>query len=837
MNNNFTSEEGEVYFGANPLLESFGGVFSVLFFGALVVVVIVALVQWLRWYLRKKHFDNVVYLVRIPKEKTDQREASSASQMIQEEISRSEAIFAGIGGLPSEKGFKAWLYGRSDHFSFELVAHKKQIMFFVVAPVSVSRYLEQQIQAHYPSATVEAVSDYNIFNHDSFVVAGYLQTQKNSALPLRTYKKNETDSMNSIINVMSKLDEDEGIVVQYTVRSAHSSWHKRSIGIVRKAYQKNSLKAALNNDLFYKGLSLISGFFQSSKSEQPPIDKQQALTAMEQEILKNIEEKNSRAGMDVNLRIIVSTKDKKRANLYLSNLASAFSQYNLYEYGNSFNSKIVLKGKTRMIQDFIHRRYNERIGFLLNTEEAASLYHLPLKTAETPNILWLQAKFAPAPINTPNEGIFIGTNKYRGVEKKVFMKRVDRSRHFYIAGKSGGGKSYFISNMAIQDILNGDGVAVLDPHGDLIETIMSRIPPERAEDVIFFNPSDLERPMSLNLIEFDERFPEQKTFVINEMIKIFDKLYDLKATGGPIFEQYMRNALLLIMAHPESGSTLMEIPKVLSDPEFRKMKLENCPDQTVVEFWRKEAEKAGGDAALANIVPYITSKLTQFISNDTMRPIIGQQKSSFNLRDVMDNKKILLINLSKGAIGEMNAYLLGMILIGKILINALSRTNIPEDQRKDFYLYIDEFQNFTTDSINSILSEARKYRLNLTVAHQYIGQLVNKGDTSIKDAVFGNVGTMALFRVGPDDAEFLEKEFAPVFNKFDLMNIEQRTVYIKLLIDQTASKAFSMSTPFPLPGVDRPDVAQKIKALSRLKFGQDRQLIEAEIKRRTGMNL
>jgi len=837
MNEDFTVQQNSLIFDDGASSDLYSGILIVLIITAAVIMSIFALIQFLRWYLRKKHFENHIYLVKIPKEKTDQREASSATQMLQEEIARSEAIFAGIGGLPAEKGFVSWLHGRSDHFSFEIVAHKKQIMFYVISPVAISRYLEQQIQAHYPSATVEEVEDYNIFKHDSYIVAGYLQTQKNSALPLRTYKKNETDSMNSIINVMSKLDDTEGMVVQYTVRSARGSWHKRSIGIVRKAYEKNSLKDALNDDILSKFMTLFFDFFKSAKTEQQPADRSKALTVMEQEILKNIEEKNSRAGVDVNLRIVVSTKNKDQANLYLSNLASAFSQYNLYEYGNSFNSKIVIRNKARTIYDFIHRRFNERTSFLLNTEEVASLYHFPLKTAETPNILWLQAKFAPAPVDSPNEGLFIGTNKYRGVQKKIFIKRPDRRRHFYIVGKSGGGKSYFISNMAIQDILNGDGVAVLDPHGDLIETIMSHIPPERAEDVIFFNPSDLERPMSLNLIEFDERYPEQKTFVINEMIKIFDKLYDLKATGGPIFEQYMRNALLLIMSHPESGSTLMEIPKVLSDPEFRKMKLDNCPDQTVVEFWRKEAEKAGGDAALANIVPYITSKLTQFISNDTMRPIIGQQKSSFNLRDVMDNKKILLINLSKGAIGEMNAYLLGMILIGKILISALSRTDIPEDQRKDFYLYIDEFQNFTTDSINSILSEARKYKLNLTIAHQYIGQLVNKGDTSIKDAVFGNVGTMALFRIGPDDAEFLEKEFAPVFNKFDLLNIEQYTVYIKLLIDNAAGKPFSLSTPNPLPGVERPDVAQKIKALSRLKYGQDRQLIEAEIKRRTGMNL
>jgi hypothetical protein len=461
------------------------------------------------------------------------------------------------------------------------------------------------------------------------------------------------------------------------------------------------------------------------------------------------------------------------------------------------------------------------------------LYHLPLRTAETPNILWLTAKHAPAPSDIPEQGIMLGKNIYRGQVKNVHIKRVDRRRHMYIIGKSGTGKSKFIAGMAIQDILNGEGVCLLDPHGDLIADVISRVPPERAEDVVLFAPADTDRPIALNLLEYDSRYPEQKTFVINEMIKIFDKLYDLKSTGGPIFEQYIRNAMLLIMSDPETGSTLMEVPRVLADAEFRRMKLERCGDPTVVDFWRKEAEKAGGDAALANVVPYITSKLTQFISNDTMRPIIGQQKSSFNLRDLMDKRKILLIDLSKGRVGEMNSYLLGMILVGKILMSALSRTDMPEDKRPDFYLYIDEFQNFTTDSINSILSEARKYNLNLIIAHQYIGQLIKSQDTSIKDAVFGNVGTIASFKIGSDDAEFLEKEFNPVFNQYDLVNVEKYTAYLKLLVDNASARPFSMHTLWPLPGNERPEIADKIKALSRLKYGQERALIEAQIRKRT----
>ncbi|MCG2690534.1 type IV secretion system DNA-binding domain-containing protein [Candidatus Parcubacteria bacterium] len=826
---------------------NFGGVMFFLFWAAVVFFALFILKKIIeRKAIRGKFHDHAVYLIRIPKEKpADQIKESSFQQKLHEEISRGEAIFAGIGGLRAQRGLRQWLFGRNDHFSFEIVASRKLISFYATAPRQMGRYLEQQIQAYYPEAVMEEVEDYNMFNPQGEIIAGYLKTRRQFVFPLKTYLKQETDPMNSIINVMSKLDRDEGLAIQYVARSAKGSWHNKARQVVKEVYKEKSIGEALKSIGPARYFSFIADLFKAAKpkklQEQQKFNAPKRLSAMEEVMLKGIEEKNSKAGLDVNLRIVVSVRDKGRAQLYLDNLASAFSQYNYYEYGNSFYNKIARggfasfwpAGRKKIIDDFIYRRFDPAIAFLLNTEELASLFHLPLKETETPNILWLTAKLAPAPSNIPEEGIILGKNIYRGIVNEVKIKRDDRRRHTYIIGKSGVGKSVLLANMAIQDIANGEGVCVIDPHGDLINDIITRIPLERAEDVILFAPADTERPLALNLMEYDERYPEQKTFVINEMIKIFDKLYDLKATGGPIFEQYMRNAMLLVMSDPESGSTLMEIPKVLADADFRKMKLEICKDPTVVDFWRKEAEKAGGEAALANVVPYVTSKLTSFISNDTMRPIIGQQKSSFNLRDIMDKKKILLVDLSKGRVGEMNAYLLGMILVGKILMSALSRTDIPQEQRKDFYLYIDEFQNFTTDSICSILSEARKYNLNLIIAHQYLGQLVAHGkDTTIRDAVFGNVGTWILFKIGSEDAEVMDKEFAPVFNKYDLINIERYTAYVKLLIDNTASRPFSMATDWPLPGVYNPETADKIKSLSRLKYGQDRNIIEAEIMRR-----
>lgn len=788
-----------------------------------------------RFFVNKSYFDHQIFLIKLPKEKPEDEKQGDSLQQMKEEISRGESIFASVGGLKAQRGFLAWWAGRQDHFSFEIVASNNKIAFYIVAPRYLARYLEQKINAHYPDAMIEEIEDYNLFKANSKVLAAYLKTKKSFVLPLRTYQKIDVDPLNSMVNLMSKLDKDESMAVQYVVRSAYGSWHRRVRSIVRKIQEKKSLSDGIQYSNVNKVLGFFSDVFSSSKStnHQDPNNSQlKSLSSQEEESLKNIEEKNLKAGLDVNLRLIVATPSKEKSVAYLENIASAFAEHNNYSYGNHF-SRAIIKNQEKQIKDFIYRRFRDDISFLLNTEELTSLFHLPLKNTETPNILWLTAKSAPAPADVPDEGLLLGENVYRGVKKEIRIKRADRRRHTYVVGKSGVGKSVLLTNMAIQDIQNGEGVCVLDPHGDLIEDILQRMPPERAEDVILFSPADTDRPLSLNLLEYDPRYPEQKSFVINEMIGIFDKLYDLKQTGGPMFEQYMRNALLLIMEDPESGSTLMEIPKVLADENFRKLKLSRCKNRTVVDFWQKEAEKAGGDAALANIVPYITSKLTSFISNDMMRPIIGQQKSSFNFRDLMDRQKILLIDLPKGVVGEMNAYLLGMIIVGKILMASLSRTDIPAEDRKDFYLYIDEFQNFTTTSICQILSEARKYALNLIIAHQYIGQLSQNNNTEIKDAVFGNVGTMISFKVGTEDAEFLVKEFSPVFNAYDLINIDKGTAYIKLLVDNSSTRPFSMKTIWPLLGVHRPEIAPKIRSLSRLKFGQDKSIVEADIIKRT----
>jgi hypothetical protein len=441
----------------------------------------------------------------------------------------------------------------------------------------------------------------------------------------------------------------------------------------------------------------------------------------------------------------------------------------------------------------------------------------------------VSAKLAPAPPGLPQEGIVLGVNRYANIETTVHFGPEDRLRHLYTIGQTGTGKTVFLKNMIIQDIERGEGLCFIDPHGVDVQEILSRIPKERYDDVIYFDPAYTPRPMGLNMLEYDPRFPEQKTFVVDEMFKIFKKLYgDVPEAFGPIFEQYFRNATLLVLEDPETGSTLMDISRVLADDDFRALKLSRSRNAVVNHFWEDIAENVRGEGDLRNVVPYITSKFDIFIANEIMRPIVGQQRSAFNFKDIMDNKKILLVNLSKGRLGDLNANLLGLVMVGKIMMTALARTDYLHLNPPNFYLYLDEFQNITTDTIATILSEARKFRLSLTIAHQFIGQL--SGDRikeSVKNAVFGNVGTLATFRVGSDDAEYLAKQYHPVFEPNDFIKLDNFHTYIKLLAGGKPVTPFSMAT-HPWRNGD-PLNLDALKQMSYQRYGRQRDAVEVEI--------
>lgn len=466
----------------------------------------------------------------------------------------------------------------------------------------------------------------------------------------------------------------------------------------------------------------------------------------------------------------------------------------------------------------------------LSIAELTTMIHLTATGVSTSRELnQSKAKKAPPPINMPDQGIILGVNKYGGGETLIRYAPKDRVRHFYSIGQTGAGKSVNLVNMIIQDIRNGDGVCFIDPHGSDIVDVLACVPPERYDDVIYFDPANAEFPMSMNIMEYDEKHPEQKTFVVNEIMEIFEKLFgSVPESLGPMFQQYFRNgAMLVLEGQPAGMATLADVPRVLANSKFRKECLKNSKNPIVNQFWTEIAEKAGSDASLENVVPYITSKTDIFLANDIMRPIIAYQNSSFNFREIMDTKKIFLANLSKGRLGDTNASLLGLFILGKIKQAALSRSDSPNLKNLPIcYTYVDEFQNFTTPSIATILSEARKYGLSLNVAHQYIKQL----DEKIRDAIFGNVGTKMIFRVGTEDAEFLEKSLKPEFNAKDIQGQENYTAYLSLLVNGVPTKPFDINTQPPLEGDYK--VVDMLKQMSYKKFGRDRATVEADIQAR-----
>ncbi len=666
--------------------------------------------------------------------------------------------------------------------------------------------------------------DFNIFNVHGTTVAAYVAEKENFALPLRTYGELGIDSFESIVGSFSKIAEiGEGASLQVILRPAFPSAKKTIQGYIELLKRGEKLEKVFKAG-FITGLEdAVKLLNPDSKKEE---EKKEREKVVDEEAVKALTAKASKPLFDVNVRIVASAASKFQADDILDGLAAGFSQF-ASPMRNEFRL-VKPRNPRSLIEKFIYREFDPSHAMTLSAEEIASFYHFPIASTETPRVKWLKAKEAPPPDNMPKQGLLLGDSVFRGQMRPIYLTDEDRRRHIYVVGQTGTGKSTLLSNLIIEDIAQGKGVAVIDPHGELVEKALAFVPKERLDDVIYFDPGDLTRPIGLNMLDHNLAKPEERTFIVNEMQSIFDKLFD-KETMGPMFEQYMRNALLLLMEDmPNEPATLVEVPRVFTDSAYRNRKLARIANPVVVDFWEKEAAKAGGDASLANMTPYITSKFGGFITNDYMRPIIGQAKSAFNFREVMDSGKILLINLSKGKIGDINASLLGMVFTGKILMAALSRTDSDAASRRDFNLYIDEFQNFTTDSIATILSEARKYHLSLTMAHQFIGQLTDP----IKAAVFGNVGSELVMRVGVEDAEFLAKQFTPVFNENDLINIDNFNAYAKILVNGQTSRPFNLRIGTQSWSPGNADIVPKLKEYSRLKYGMDRAAIEDEIYKR-----
>ena len=718
---------------------------------------------------------------------------------------------------------------KENYFTLEVALGNQsdQVVVYVSVPNKHISLFEKQVLAFYHDAKVhEVTDDFNIFNENGGSVGAYAQFSERSVLPIKTYDNIDHDPMNTILNVFSKLQtHGEGAAIQLVVAPAGNKFINEFHMILDDVKDGMSVKNAADN--FYK---FNKAFMKATKELIFGIKKKEEIKekyiagrrAVDQGGAEKIANKIKSTIMKANIRVIASGETKERAEAILREIESSFNQFTEAASNSIVFEKETGSGLKQLFHDFSYRTFSNDKILPMNLKELASVFHFPVGISSQPQLKEAKAGIAPAPIEMGHDGILLGINSYRGKDTEIRMAREDRVRHMYVIGQTGTGKTNIMLNMIIQDIKNGDGCCYIDPHGTDIQTILSRIPKERIDDVIYFDPAYTARPMGLNMLEFDQRYPEQKTFVVNELMGIFNKLFDMKTSGGPMFEQYFKNSAFLIMEDPESGCTLLEISRVLADKEFRDMKLAKCKNPIIKQFW-VGAEQTTGEQSLANFVPYITSKFDNFISNDIMRPVVLQEKSVFNFRKIMDEKKILLVNLSKGRLGDINANLIGLVLVGKIQMAALSRVDMFGKPMNDFYLYIDEFQNVTTDSIASILSEARKYRLSLNIAHQYISQL----EEGIKNAVFGNVGSMAVFRVSSEDAEFLEKRFQPVFKSSDIMKLDNYNAYMSMLVKGQPTKPFNLQTLAPEAG--NLELVDSLKELSYLKYGRDREEIEDEI--------
>ena len=757
------------------------------FAGVLTFIFVYLIIIYFRLKKREKtSLETITVEIRLPKDN-------------EIKIDAAEQMFTSLSSL-KKSGIMSFL-DIEDVVGFEIVGKKAEIKFYASAPAKIMDLVEKTIYGYYPNADIKRVDEPNIFSEEGKVEYVALVQKSSPYLPFKTYKELPTDSISGVTSALSKMDDGEGAIVQILIRPAEKSWKKNA-----KSYITSVKKAES--------------------------DPEKATFKTDSKTLERIDDKASKSGFETTVRIVVSSKTKDMAKSHLKNIKSVFSQFNS-DLNYLTSAKIFFKGGFML--NFIYKFFPvfknplfKNIS-IFSSDELATLFHFPNKSVETPHLKWLKAKTAPVASEvSQDKGMYVGQGYYRGVRRPVYLDDDDRRRHIYIIGKTGTGKSYLLQDMAIQDIKEGKGVCVIDPHGDLIDEIVKFIPPERAEDVIYFDPSESSRPMGLNLLEAQTE--DQKHFLTTSIINLMYKLYDPQRTGiiGPRFEHAVRNAMLTVMY--DEGATFVEVVRVLTDAKYVQELLPKVQDPIIKRYWTDQIAQTS-DFHKSEVLDYIVSKFGRFVTNRTMRNIIGQSKSSFDFRKVMDEGKILLINLSKGKLGEENSSFLGLVLIPKILIAAMSRQEIPEEKRKDFFLYVDEFQNFATPDFATILSEARKYHLNLIVANQFIGQV----EEEVKNAVFGNVGTLISFRVGVTYAAYLQREFQPFFTESDLINIDRFNIYMKTIVNNEPIPPFSVDLTKDLSVLKsqaNEKVAQAVIQLSKLKFGRPKELVEAEIARR-----
>ena len=805
---------------------------------AIVIVIVVIVLAWRIFASMKRDKKNyaralkmVPMLIHLPPSTDDvQVNGRDERDVIGEQISEAQVMYSIISSTLT-KGFKTRLYGQK-HISFEIVAHDGFIKYYATVPAVLTETVKQAITAAYPTARLEEVKDPNFFSEEGKIEAvagGELHLKEDYWYPIASYEDTKRDASLGLINALSTAKKGDGIAVQIMFRPTDGSWVKKSLERVQNIKDGKKTKKASNllgravNSAGNLVGDLAEALWKPPDEHDPYKSTEKVLTNLQQEEIQRIEDKTKYPGFETLIRIVSSSSSKARSEAILSSVVSVFSQFDLPQY-NGFRYDFQNNAE-ELARNYVLRWFpQEQTDMILNSVEIASVFHLPSQNSIPTSQVERQAtKQVDGPAKLAEDGVILGVNKFRGEEKIIRLRDKDRRRHTYVIGSTGMGKSILLTNIAYQDMCDGRGFAFIDPHGDAVELLLSKVPQERMDDIIVFEPGNMDNPVGMNMFEFQSE--DQKDFIVQEGINMLTSLYDPGNQGifGPRAQHMFRNAALLLMSDPEGG-TFIDIPRCFIDPEFVKSKLKYVTDKTVYDYWTKEFPASQKSSDAGEVTSWFVSKWGPFLSNKMMRNILGQTKSGFNIRQIMDEGKILLINLSKGKTGELNAKLLGMIFVMKFQAAAMSRQDIPEDERKDFCLFVDEFQNFATESFESILSEARKYRLNLVLANQFMTQLTDK----IREALLGNVGTIMSGRLGVTDAELMEKAFSPVFTAEDLHKQSNFCAIATVMMFDMPTAPFTISLLPPM-GESSDELMERMKAYALSKYGRPRAEVEAEI--------
>jgi len=765
--------------------------------------------------------------------KRDQEEVD-----IQSPALAAENLFSSLHGLLREESHL------QEHFSFEIVSNKEGgIRFYVAIPKSIVKYVEGQIYAQYPEAQIKAVSDYaeNInFGDSSFEIAT-LSLEREDYFPIKSFRDLEGDPLISIASVLSQIEENETIMLQYLIRPVADVWQDEGhtyAEALREGKDISDRGPSLLGTVARVAAKELTGIaagvatgwmtYSEGTEESGAWSKEEMvrLTTTEELQVESVENKLVKMGFEVEIRIVSASETLEKAENKLRLVLASFQQLSNINL-NSIKSEITVN-KNAYLNKYKQRLFEPDNAFILNVEELATIFHLPSGSTSTTDISWVYSRKTEPPANLPTKDcVYVGETVFRSKRVKFgIAEGDDRLRHMYVIGKSGTGKSTLFESMISQDIMKGHGVGMLDPHGETIEKVLERIPDHRLDDVIYFDPSDTERPVGLNLLQIDD--PSQKNLLASGLVSAIKQHFDF--SWGPRLEYLLNYSVLTLLEVP--GTTMLGITRLLEDKNYQNFILHFVKDPVVKRFWESEyKEMKGNQRLVTEAIAPIQNKVNRFLASSTIRNILGQKKSTIDLADAMNNGKILLINLSKGKIGADNANLLGALLISRIQFYALQRANIPYDERRPFYLYVDEFQNFATGSFEEILSESRKYKLGLYLTHQFTAQLSEE----MLKGVYGNVGTIAAFSLGAPDAVALSTEFAPYFTAEDIISLERFEMYIKIMIQGMTSIPFSGRILLPWLEeeaiVPKTGNKEKAIALSREKYGIDRNYVEEKTKK------